>query len=150
MGSRASSLLVGAFLGRIFTGSALAAAHFAQEWDGRIHTIPHGWWLIPTALPGQSCLGEVSQPGPAGGTLPRHCSGTCCRKQTLKDIFYKAMMASFLHCCCKEAGPRLFKATGQPSLLPAEPVLPQSTHDSAAIPGCCPRSAPEQRDPRGC
>lgn len=43
-------------------------------------------------------------------------------------------MASFPHCCCKEAGPRLFKATGQPSLLPAEPVLPQSTHDICCHP----------------
>lgn len=45
-GSWASSLLVGASLGRIFFGSALTAAHFTQGRDGKI---PHGWSLIPTS-----------------------------------------------------------------------------------------------------
>lgn len=72
-------------------GSALTAAHFAQGRDGRIHMIPHGSSFIPTAPSGQSWLGKVSHPGRAGRILPRCSSGTCCRKQTLKDIFYKAV-----------------------------------------------------------
>lgn len=147
MGSWASSLLVGAYLGRIFIGSVLTAAHFAQGRDGRIHMIPHGLSLNPTTPSGQSWLGEVSSLGPAGRILPRCCSGTCCRKQILKDIFYKAMR---WHSPCTAAERRQIpggcKATGQPSLLPAELVLPRSTYDCCCnFPGLlspfCPRTA---------
>lgn len=150
MGSRACSLLVAAYLGRIFIGSALTAAHFAQGRDGRIHIIPHGLSLNPTTPSGQSWLGEASSLGPAGRILPRCCSGTCCRKQTLKDIFYKAVR---WHPPCTAAERRQIPGGIRPQASPACSQLsclgPPMTSAAASL-GSCPHSAPEQPDPMGC
>lgn len=152
MGSWASSLLVGAYLGRIFIGSALTTAHFTQGRDGRIHMIPHGSFLIPTAPSGQSWLGEVSHLGPAGRILPRCCSGTCCRKQTLKGIFYKAMR---WHPSCTAAVRRQVPSGIRPWASPACSRLsrcclcPPMTSATTFL-GSRPCSAPEQPDSMGC
>lgn len=151
MGSWASCLLVGACLGRTFIGSALAAVHFAQERDGRIHVISHGWSLSPTAPLGQSWL-EVSSPGPAGRILLRPCSGTCCRKQTLKDIFYKAMRWHPPHTAAvRRQVPGGIRPWASPafSQLSQRCLSPPMTSAATSLVSH-PCSAPQQPGPMGC